>query len=91
MKDESKKCYNCGNFRAYYTKGELQFNKSDYGECRSSSYAVCDKHGCCDNWRTKPNRWGIPRKKSLAKSRLVDILNQLADIRQILQEDKDGE
>ncbi len=87
MQEENKRCYNCGNFRAYYIKGESQFVKSDVGECSKLSYAVRDKHGCCDEWRPKTKYC----HRALPKIKLAKILNQLLSIRQIMQEDKEGD
>ena len=50
MERKNKACWNCGNYKAYYTKGFCQFDKLDYGVCRKQQETV-DKHNQCEFWR----------------------------------------
>ena len=42
----NKKCFRCGNFRCYYTKGQYRFSKTQKGYCLEKEEIV-DKHGTC--------------------------------------------
>lgn len=86
MERKNKACWNCGNYKAYYTKGFCQFDKLDYGVCRKQQETV-DKHNQCEFWRNdySMRTW----RENVAKKKLNGILDEIIQIRQILWEEKD--
>ena len=89
MEQKNKACWNCGNYKAYYTKGLCHFDKLDCGLCRKKNETV-DKHSQCSYWK---NNYSIRTwRENVAKKKLNEILNAIIEIRQILAEDyKDDE
>ncbi|MBE7078862.1 MAG: hypothetical protein E7380_03255 [Clostridiales bacterium] len=86
MERKNKACWNCGNYKAYYTKGLCHFDRLDYGLCRAKKETV-DKHGECVFWR---NNYGMREfREEIAKKKLNDILEGIVEIRQILFEEKE--
>ncbi|MBQ7948942.1 MAG: hypothetical protein IJ284_04180 [Clostridia bacterium] len=86
MERKNKACWNCGNYKAYYTKGLCHFDKLDCGLCRKKKEAV-EKHGQCEFWR---NNYTIRTfREKVAKIKLNEILDALIEIRQILFEGKE--
>ena len=86
MERKNKACWNCGNYKAYYTKGLCQFDKLDYGLCRKCNKTV-DKHQQCEFWRSDYAK-RIWREK-VAKNKLNEISEDITIIRQILFEEKE--
>ena len=86
MERKNKACWNCGNYKAYYTKGLCHFNKLDCGICSKSKGQV-GKHGQCEFWR---NNYSMRTwREDIAKKKLNEILNMLVEIREILFEEKE--
>ena len=86
MERKNKACWNCGEYRAYYTKGLCHFNKLNCGLCRKKKETV-DKHGQCEFWR---NNYSIRTlREDVAKKKLDGILDEIIEIRQILFEEKE--
>ena len=85
MERKDKACWNCGNYKAYYTKGLCHFDKLNFGVCRKMKETV-DKHGQCEFWRNNyPIRgW----REEVAKKKLNEILDGIIEIRQILFEER---
>lgn len=86
MERKNKACWNCGNYKAYYTKGFCQFDKLDYGVCRKQQETV-DKYNQCEFWRNdySMRTW----RENVAKKKLNGILDEIIQICQILWEEKD--
>lgn len=85
MEEQKKKCYNCGNFGAYYTKGFCKFDKTDFGSC-SKLRETKERHGSCEFWR---KRYEFSyRRDVMAKKILIEILYNLAAVKQILEEEQ---
>ena len=56
-KQKCKKCWNCGNYGAYYTKGFCYFDKTKHGFC-AKHHEMKEKHDHCEFWKKsndKPN------------------------------------
>lgn len=86
MERKNKACWNCGNYKAYYTKGLCQFDRLDCGLCRKRQETV-DKHQQCKFWR---NNYPIRTwRDDFAKRKLSDLLDAIIQIRQILWEEKE--
>ena len=84
-----KQCYRCYYYNAYYTKGNFKFNKVKIGFCVKKQKDV-DNHGTCDCWSLESELISsIRKKKSLNK--LHELLEQISEIRQILEEAKEDE
>ncbi len=85
MERKNKACWNCGNYKAYYTKGLCHFDKLNCGLCRRKKETV-DKHEQCEFWR---NNYNIRTfREDIAKKKLNDILDAIIEIQQILFEEK---
>lgn len=83
MEASNKKCYACRHLQRYYTKGNIQYNKTDVGWCRVKSECINVKDSCDKfTYRAKHIviRRGIQRY-------LNDILLQLSSIRSIIEEE----
>ena len=86
MERKNKACWNCGNYRAYYTKGLCHFDRLDCGLCRHKNQIV-NKHEQCEFWKSNHS---IRRLRSqIAKTKLNDILDSIIEIRQILFEENE--
>lgn len=86
MERKNKACWNCGNYKAYYTKGVCHFDKLDYGLCHKKKVTV-DKHCQCEFWR---NNYGIRTwREELAKKKLNGIFDAIIEIKQILVEENE--
>ena len=86
MERKDKACWNCGNYKAYYTKGLCHFDKLKYGLCGKRNKTV-DKHEQCECWRNDYKIRGL--QENVAKRKLNDILDGIIEIRQILFEEKE--
>ena len=86
MEQKCKACWNCWNFKAYYTKGWCHFDKDPNGYCLKHK-KITDKHEVCEAWYT--NETHRERRKKVALRKLKELANDLTEIRQILLEDKE--
>lgn len=86
MERKNKACWNCGNYKAYYTKGLCEFDRLDYGLCRKRCETV-DKHNQCEFWKSNYSirTW----REDIAKKKLNGVLDEIIQIRQILWEEKE--
>lgn len=85
-KQNLKKCYNCGYYKPYYQKGDMQFTKLDVGGCRCKRETV-DKRNTCERWICASYRGRVFSKIDTQKA-LHKILFSLCEIKQIIEEDK---
>lgn len=83
-KTKCHKCYNCGYYSPYYTKGNVKFNKAEAGWCRTKRTTV-NRHETCER-RISVSYRIKHYSKTAAKKALVQILSQLSEIRQIIEE-----
>ncbi len=86
MERKDKACWNCANYKAYYTKGLCHFDKLDCGLCRKKQAEV-DKHEQCEFWRSNCSIRGC--REEIAKKKLNSLLDEMIEIRQILFEEKE--
>ena len=85
MKEENKKCWSCGRFQRYYTKGHCNLQKEEIGFCSSQNKIVC-KDGSCKMWNYRQRVRNM--RKQMAISSIVDIRSKLEVIEQILTEER---
>lgn len=88
MKGENKKCWSCGRFQSYYTKGYCNFQKEEVGFCSSQNKIVC-KNDSCEMWHFLPRVRNM--RKQMAINSIVDIRSKLEAIEQILTEEIEAE
>ena len=86
MKEENKKCWSCGEYQVYYTKGYAYFDKQKIGHCRKHNNEVCDCDRCTE-WHLR--QWHRNIRKGVALHHLSQILERLAAIEQILREENE--
>lgn len=85
MEETNKsKCFRCRYFTAYYTKGNMRFNRTKNGGCTLHDKTVGNMETCV---RFKDGSSWYSRKSS-CKRVLYDLLFQISQIRQILQEEE---
>ena len=82
----NKKCFRCGNFRCYYTKGLYRFSKTSQGYCLEKKEIV-DKHGTCSNWNSNYKKFYSSKKQAVKVLR--ELLLEIAAIRQVLQSEEE--
>lgn len=84
MKQENKRCWSCGYFRAYYTMGYCSLLKEDNGYCNRHN-KIMKKNDNCDKWQCRH----ISREKRtrIAVNSIPEIYKKIAVIEQILQEE----
>ena len=51
-KTSNKKCYGCGSYDCYYTKGYVRFNREKLGYCNKQK-KVNPNQGNCEEWERK--------------------------------------
>ena len=88
MKDENKKCWSCGRFQRYYTKGYSNFQKEEVGFCSLQDKIVC-KDETCKKWNYRQKVRNM--RKQMAISSIVDIRGKLEVIERILTEERESE
>ena len=86
MKEENKKCWSCGRFQRYYTKGYSNFQKEEIGFCSLQNKIVC-KGERCKMWNYRQRVRNM--RKQMAISSIVDIRSKLEVIEQILIEERE--
>ena len=84
MKAENKKCWSCGNFQRFYTKGYCSLQKENIGFCPFQDKIV-DKDESCKMWNYRQRVRNM--RKQMAISSIVDICGKLEVIEQILTEE----
>ena len=88
MKQDNKKCWSCGSFRAYYTKGYCSLLKERNGFCYRH-HKIMEKTDSCDNWHCC--RLSREKRTRVAVNCIPEIYNKIAAIEQILREDRELE
>lgn len=84
MKEENKKCWSCGKFHAYYTKGFCNLQKEEVGYCTSHNKIV-NKSESCKTWRYCERVRNM--RKNMAINAIVDISTKMEVIAEILKEE----
>lgn len=88
MKEENKKCWSCGRFQRFYTKGFCNLQKEDFGLC-SSHNKIVRKDESCKTWQYCQRIRNM--RKRMAINSIVDIRSRLEVIEQILTEERELE
>lgn len=83
--NDNKKCYICKFLDRYYTKGTKRFTRAKCGWCRKRREIVNSDFGC-EEYKYWVQRKGFPR---VLKYTINDILTELAEVRKILETEKD--
>ena len=86
MKEENKKCWSCGRFQRYYTKGYCNLQKEEMGFC-SFQNKIVGKDESCKMWNYRQRVRNM--RKQMAISSIVDIRRKLEVIEQILMEESE--
>lgn len=86
MKDENKKCWSCGSFQRYYTKGYCDLQKEDVGFCYFQNKIV-HKDESCKLWSYRQSVRNM--RKKMAINSIVDIRDKLEIIEHILTEERE--
>ena len=86
MKQENKRCWGCGYFRAYYTMGYCCLMKENNGYCVRHN-KVTEKCDGCDAWYCR--RIPKERRAKIAMRSLPEIYKKVAVIELILQDDEE--
>ena len=88
MKEENKKCWSCGRFQRYYTKGYGNLHKEEVGFC-SLLNKIVSKDESCKMWNYRQKVRNMRRQTAI--SSIVDICDKLNVIEQILTEERELE
>lgn len=86
MKEENKKCWSCGRFQRFYTKGYCNLQKEEIGFCPFQNKIV-NKDESCKKWNYRQRARNM--RKHMAVSSIVDIRSKLEVIEQILIEESE--
>ena len=83
-KKKVQKCWNCGSFKAYYTRGICAYDRVGIGFCNKKSEIVknCD---CCREWSKNYKMTGV--RNGLRKKVLERISEDIEMIKQIMIEE----
>ena len=88
MKEENKKCWSCGRFQRYYTKGYCNLHKEEVGFC-SLQNKIVSKDENCKMWHYGQRVRNM--RKKMAIESIIDIRCKLEVIEQILTEERELE
>ena len=88
MKEENKKCWNCGAFRRFYTKGYCNLQQEDIGFC-STQNKIVDKKENCKKWNYRQRVRNM--RKQTAISSIADIRTKIDVIEKILTEESESD
>lgn len=83
---QEKKCWNCGKYRAYYTKGYKGFNKEKEGLCIKHDKAVLSQDNC-EFWQTNIILRRI--SKIITLKELTNLAGNICEITQILRDEQE--
>lgn len=86
--ENNKHCYCCKHYKPYYTKGYIQFDKSDIGLCAKNKDTV-KKEYYCDNYSFLYHGRIVRREAAL--SAVITHVDALSQLKQILEEDDEEE
>lgn len=84
MKEENKKCWSCGRYQAYYTKGFCNLQKEAVGYCISQNKIV-EENESCKMWRYRERVRNM--RKKMAINAIIEISTKLKVIEEILKEE----
>lgn len=80
-----KKCYTCRFYNPYFTRGDLQFIKTKFGECRLQEGKIVKHTDECEDWVRKlpPNKKKFDELN--VQESLTRALVNITEIRQIFE------
>lgn len=81
---KTRKCFECGDFNAYFTKAYCCYLREDCGYCKKHNKVV-DKKFTCPDWRTK--YYDHKKRKSAVMSSLKNVLTDISVIRQFIEDE----
>ena len=82
-----KFCYNCRFYKAYYTKGNIRFDRLDIGLCNQTKTTIEKHNHACAFFQS--TYYARINKKEAALKALAENLNSIAEIKQILEENEE--
>lgn len=83
---ENKKCWSCGSFRAYYTRGYCCLLREKNGYCMRHQKVV-EKRSGCEKWH---RRYILKNDRvKIVLNSIPEIYNKIAVIEQILKEESE--
>lgn len=83
---KSKECFKCEHFTRYYTRGLYRYSITKQGFCTKQQKIVASRNSC-DSWHSNYRR--LSTSKRTCMKVLSELLLNIADIRQLFQEEKD--
>ncbi|MDE7164795.1 MAG: hypothetical protein K2O04_05185 [Clostridiales bacterium] len=86
MKQSNKRCWSCGSFRAYYTKGYCCLFKEKNGYCARHE-KITEKSDSCDKWHCR--RTPKEKRIRIAVNAIPEIYHKIAIIEQLLMEESE--
>lgn len=86
MADEVKKCWNCSNYRRYYTRGFCCFVKEENGYCTLRE-KIMMRTDACEKWHC--HYTSRLQRFNLALNAIPQIYETVSALEQILQEEKE--
>lgn len=86
MDIECKRCWNCSNFHAYYTRGFCCLVKEENGYCALHE-KVMMRTDACEKWHC--HYTSRQQRFNIALNATLQIYKTLSEIEQILQEEKE--
>ncbi len=88
MKQENKKCWSCGYFRAYWTRGYCCLMKEKNGLCWKHN-KVMDKSDSCEDWNYKLT--SKEKRIKIAANCIPEIYQKVAVLEQLMTEEMELE
>ena len=82
------RCSQCKHFERYYIKGVKRFNKTNFGQC-TQKRDIVNIHDCCERYKAGVRDRDITDRR--VKVSLNDLLTEISAIRQVIEEEANGE
>lgn len=84
-KSHEKRCWGCGNYYPYYTKGYILYEKEKIGYCRCEK-KIIKNDGTCKNWSS--NHWYKNMRKKISLKKFSELMDSLLELLQIMKEEQ---
>lgn len=88
MKDDNRKCWNCGSFRAYYTRGYCCLLKENNGFCNRNN-KIMEKSDSCEKWFSRHT--SKEKRTRIAVNSISEIYQKVAVLEQLLMDELEVE
>ena len=82
--ETKRRCFSCGSYECYYTKGYMRFNREKVGYCRRCDKITGNKD-TCDDWNS--NLYKRRRMGSISIKALNETIVSLTEVTEIIKED----